>query len=166
MSNIRSLPKLIVGISVWRINFTAETDQCEFANFSLFQKWKLEITQELWVQLCSNTALLKRTEKLFHTMFIIQRETAALSRKKFKKIKNLKKKLANFFSAERSDIPFPYCECVCFSVCFSASRWIFIFKRLYILYIFITWIQNRSDFVSGKETRKSKSFATSRDGSK
>ena len=91
MSNIRSLPKLIVGLSVWRINFTAETDQREFANFSLFQKWKLEITQELWVQLCSNTALLKRTEKLFHTMFIIQRETAAHSRQKFMKIKNLKK---------------------------------------------------------------------------
>ena len=71
MSDIRSLPKLIVGLSVWRMNFTAETDQREFANFSLFQKWKLEITQELWVQLCSNTALLKGTEKLFYTKFSI-----------------------------------------------------------------------------------------------
>jgi len=90
IGNFRSLPKLIVGVSVWRVNSAAETGPLDFASFSLFLKRKLEITQELWGQLCSNRALLKENEKLCHTMFSTERKTVALSRHNFKKIKNLK----------------------------------------------------------------------------
>ena len=91
ISNIRSLPRLIVGISVWRVNLTAEIDQIHFASFSLSLKCKFEITQELWGALCSIMALWKGAEKLCHTMFTAEMKTVALSRHKFKKIKNLKR---------------------------------------------------------------------------
>ena len=87
----RSLAKLIVEISVWRINLTAETDQFNFASLWLFLEWNLEITHELRGQLCSNMALLKGAEKLCHTMFSKKRKTVALSRHNFTKVKNLKK---------------------------------------------------------------------------
>ena len=49
------------------------------------------ITQEVRGELFSTRALLKGNEKLCHTMVGILRNTATVSREKFKKIKNLKK---------------------------------------------------------------------------
>ena len=90
IGHIRSLPKLIVGVSVWRVNSAAETDPLDFASFSLLLKLKLMITQEVWVQLCPTRALLKGNKKFYHTMLSTPSKTAAVSREKFKKIKNLK----------------------------------------------------------------------------
>ena len=70
----------------------------------------MKIRHNSWIM--SSTLLqhssLKGTEKLFHTMFIIQRETTAHSRQKFKKIDRLlycrrhRQPASAYFSAKRS----------------------------------------------------------------
>ena len=83
----------------WCSDFSCLDFQCSDYSRSIF-----------WAQISgtrSNTALLKGTEKLFHSMFIIQRETAAHSRQKFKKIKDLKKNSRIFLVQRELIFPFP-----------------------------------------------------------